>query len=677
MIPAPARKIISQRLSTGVIPEPLPESPLEFASRLTFRQGKKTEGYQPEKHPPQWFYLYMFGKALDGKVPYRRFISQKPTQDGGTLVSQSIPQLYFTGVLGDPFVAGFPDMVLAGKQWRNKTRPLIEDSKLTSWFPVTGMGSEGSSTPSEINLNGTPLYFLGAGASNESGQAMITCRGLGRDEYDGIDPHNAVLMEGRLDSYGHDGFIFDNSTLKHDHDTPFTKALRESTDYHLEYACIHCRRFVHWKWDKHIKIDLDSVTAARDSVCLVCPHCTGTMNDLERIQMDFFSLDNVRFVARGQHVDETGAVIGELPDTLSFGLTWTALDSPRTSLSYLAVKYYEANEELKNGDHYLMRRFFRDRLCLPYTGDRDAIEQHHVIRCVGLAARSAASKYELSTHETIPGGDSRHWCSTAPDGVAYLTAGVDVNPGGERAPGRLYWLLIGSTPDGQIFDLGWGSVAISSEGTEATEHELHDGLTRLRLQLIEIAEELGLPLANVGCDVGDRQDEIRRWLVRHPDWTAVKDHIGKSLALETRYTHLGLAMDKPVHRRDLAGWVHWRFQKEGWWLATIDTNEARHQAQTGFLVAPGKPGAYHLPKGVLAKDALIAHYCATGRIPNGKSGTRWADKKADREHWPDFQTRRDYLACRTYAVTLDYAHRRRLTAKPHKLKRRSGLVKKI
>jgi hypothetical protein len=665
VIPAPALHHIAQRLAAGVRPQPLPLTPLDYAEQLTFRQGKKTERYQPKRHAPQWFFLDAFGKALRGEIPHRRFLTMKPTQDGGTLVTQCIPQLYVTTQLGDPVVAGFPDMSLAGKQWRSKTRPLIVDSGLISILPTSGPGSEGNSNPIEVALAGTSLHFMGAGASNEAAQAMITGRVLPRDEFDSIDPHNATLMEGRLDSYGHDALILDNSTLKHDIDTPFTKAMSESTDYHIETGCVHCNRFVWWDWEKHIRIDKSNISAARDQIHLECPHCHQAITDLHRIQMDMHRLDNTRLVGRHQYIDEHGQVQGQLAETLSWGLTWTALDSPRVMLSYLAVKYFEAHQAVQLGVHDKMRRFYRDRLCRFYTGDllSDEDGTPTFITRNHLVSISAASNYGIRLRQKDDAGDSIN-LTDKPEGPAFLVAACDVQRGGKKAPPRIYFEIEAADFHQTTWTVGWGHVVLCPAGRQASEAELHAGLTRMADLCDTVAQTLGLPLVKRGVDVGDQQDEVRAWLKKRRGWWAIKG------ASNNRPTDNGF---------DIAGWIYRREQhdKDGTpWFLYFPDEDARRAAQDGFLMEPGKHGAAYLPKGLDAGMALIRHLCATIEIPDGKGGKRWSAKEPDRKFHPEWSYRHDFLDTRTYARAMIYAHVRG-TQGPTRPRRQAGVVGKI
>ncbi|HYG66396.1 MAG TPA: terminase gpA endonuclease subunit, partial [Anaeromyxobacteraceae bacterium] len=197
-------------------------------------------------------------------------------------------------------------------------------------------------------------------------------------------------------------------------------------------------------------------------------------------------------------------------------------------------------------------------------------------------------------------------------------------------------------------DVAWGSLVVSPVGMQATTEGMHEGLNRLNRFAVTYASEAGRPLVRRGVDVGDRQDELRLWLVRNRDWWAVKGSNG--------------AMRLDDNGFDLAEWLYRREQEGRWYLYLVDVDSVRRQAQAGFLVPPGKPGAAHLPSGVTIQDSIVRHYCALAEIPDGRGGTRWSERERDRELHAEWQRRHDLLDCRVYALALGYQYSRRMTS---------------
>nr|MBA3708134.1 phage terminase large subunit family protein [Planctomycetota bacterium] len=246
--------------------------------------------------------------------------------------------------------------------------------------------------------------------------------------------------------------------------------------------------------------------------------------------------------------------------------------------------------------------------------------------------------------------------SDCPPEVDFLTATVDVQRGGQRAPGRLYYLVTGwNGTDGRSYDLAWGHLILAPIGVQPTTGELHSGLDRMAALMTGLAAEWGRPLARRGVDVGDRQDELRLWLTKHPDWWAIKGAAG-TIRPDLKAS-IGFDLGGTIYRRE-------QQERNGrWWLYIIDTDPCRREAQAAFRVPPGKAGAAHLPKDLVVADTLLRHYCATCEIPDGKGGSKWSQRETDRKHHPEYQLRHDLLDCRTYAVALARSYQRELIRK--------------
>jgi hypothetical protein len=673
-------------LEIGAPPRPI----LEFTRTLKVWARDQATGqdrwepFDPDSHPAQREIILAFMRG-----GFDELTVLGPVQDGKTFACIIACLLYCLIELKQSAGLMLPDKDKAMEVWLEKIKPVIEASGYDWILPNEGRGARGGGA-GFLRLNtGATIYLLGAGASNESAQSSFTCRFMFVDEASKIRAKFITLAWGRTASYDQHARKNRTSTISDDTNDSTIAAYDDSTQSRNYFRCPLCAESNHptggWqvfdfagapatdgKIDKYARLhyDPDTDETARDTARLVCAHdATHLLTDEQRRH----ALRNYRHLSMGQTLTPTGAITGATMGSSRKGIKWCSMESPIKTLGQLAKNLRQAivARDTK-GNHEQLRQFTRDECVTVYTGDRDNADQHHVLRCIYLAARSAGSDYHLSRHEREEEGDSIHAVGTPPQNIDWYTVGVDVNPGGARAPGRLYWLMQGGNGLSQSFDVAWGTVALSKPGNEANTQELHDGLTRLRAQLIELAKNYGRPLAGVAVDVGDRQDEINQWLARHHDWTPIKDHAGQGLSVETTYSLNGNTLQKPLSRSDLAGWLHWRWQKDaysnnrGWWLAIVDSDEVRHQTQMSFLVPANQPGAHHLPSGLLAKDTIIAHYCATGRVPDAstKDGWRWADRKADRAIWPDWQSRRDYLACSTYAAALDYHHRRKLTRPP-------------
>ena len=374
---------------------------------------------------------------------------------------------------------------------------------------------------------------------------------------------------------------------------------------------------------------------AAESARYYCKHCGTAWTEPDRHS----ALSRGRLVHSGQGIDESGRTTGDMPRTKTFGLRCSKLDYHLgLGVPDLAVEHRRAKIRADvSSDHGLLRSFYRDRLSQPYTLDQateDSAPQQ--LTRAWLAARSTGSHYGFSRQPIRDENGDGYYISECPPEVEAIVAACDVQRGGLRAPPRLYFLVTGFTADFRTYDLAWGSLVMAPMGQAgASTAELHAGLDRLDALVSELGQDYGRTVVRRGVDVGDRQDEIRQWLIRHPSWWPVKGS-GNSKADDNHF--------------DIGGWIYRRQQEGRWHLYLIEVEKVRQQAQNGFLVKPNTPGAAHLPRGILAQDSIAKHYCATALIPDGRGGVTWSWKRcADHFEW---NNRRDLLDCRTYGLAL-------------------------
>ncbi len=575
-------------------PPARPQSLLEFAGTLRLTEGpEERDPYRPAGHPAQHYLLDALGRILNGDLPFQRVIVVKPTQDGGTWTTVTMPCLYVTTQLHQPYIAGFPDLRLASYVWRQKVRKAIDLAKRLDWLPSEGPGSDGSSTPTEIALAGTPCYWIGAGTSNEAGQAGITARVLTRDELDSMDTYVAELMRARLDSFGVRGVTIDTSTIKHDEHSPVLAALSKSTNGRLHFACIHCGAFQRWDWEQ-VEFDHANPVAAAASARIRCAHCKAALTDAERKAT--LALDRSRLVAAGQACAVDGTVTGEPVASMTWGILWTALDSPRITLARLAAQWVEAESARRDGDHSLMRRFSRDRLCRPYLADR---VDGAALDVTALALRSASATYNRAT---------------VPVGVRWITATVDVQ---KR---ELWWQAIAHGDGGRWWILDWGrDVVVEDFRGEPTPDHVAAALDRVAARVaagwpsVETGEILR-PLLR-GVDVGYQPDAVRDWLaLQQGAWLAV------------RGSGDGVLSDRPKGKSSyrLEGWLDIRTNPDGSRVHYAEADLIKHTLVAALARTQGQPGAGHLPAGQAADDWLIKQLCAE-HFKEGK----WVKRRKD------------------------------------------------
>lgn len=570
--------------------------------------------YNPELHPAQICIL----RAIDQGASWVALC--KPVQDGGSLAS-FIPILRRSHKMGQTSIIAYPTMDSAKDAWTKKTWPMLERQGGTQ--PTKGGGSRGGAAR-VVNLpGGGSIILRAAGGRQESGQASVTADAMLVDEVDDwADMRVLRLIERRL-SRSRDPLLIYVSTVKRDEAdgvdrSRIVRLYEQGTQSRLQYPCPDCGNHFAFEWEL---VNVDEATMS-------CPHCGVILTDTERVAM----------LRKWRRVDKH-------PERKNkFSLMWTALESPfsmlidgqRLPVMRALCDEYLAAKEMADGqnDHSLLRQFFRDRLCRPYRGDSIADEDGNTVHptLARLSALSDISDFRITDDIKEDDGESRHLCDV-PSWVEFLVAGVDVQRGTDRAPGRLYWGVYGRGGSrGAV--CGWGTLPVAPRGSLPTVTELHNGLSKL--DGILRSWERPAPLVKFGVDVGDRQDDLVSFTKTRREWFAVKG------------TRL-LAANKPG---DMPGWMYPRTQPSNFVLYLIPTHDVIRTLHAELLSQHGKPGSLALPYGLNRTTTLLRHFCGTIEYAPGK----WSEKAEDRKHHPEWGKRIDYLHCFAYARALAYHH---------------------
>lgn len=586
---------------------------LDYARTLVVCDGDRAGlPLDPLAHPGQACLL----QAIEDGATW--IALAKPVQDGGTLATL-VPVLRRVVHSHQTAVIAYPTLDKAKDDWTNKTWPMIEAQG--NLQPEKGGGSKGGAARTvKLRGGGSILLRSGGGGRGESGQAGDTADVLKVEELDDWPDLRAVRRIERRVSRSPDPLLLFVSTVKKDGQGAQASLILRMVEMGcgatLSYPCPHCGVYQRFLWEQ---VDVEREV-------MRCLHCPGEISEHQRqAALRLWRRNDAR-------------------RTSMFSITWTALDSPfpivvngrrQPILPGLCAEFIQAQEQVAIGDHGMMRQFVRDRLTLPYSGD--VISDEDGITVVPtrnrLAALSSASGYSLDVDRREEDGDSIH-LAHLPVWVEHQAVAVDVQRGGDKAPGRLYYVVIGRG-GGRGAITGYGSLTACPKGRQPTKEELHVVLDRMT-GLMKDWNPLA-PIVRRGVDVGDRQDDLRTWLRLHPDWWATK----------------GTDPMKAVDG-DHPGWIYRRDQDGGWRLYLIETKSSLRIAH-GELMAGSGVGSLAIPKGLDRMSALVRHLCGTVEFQPGK----WSIAPKDRVHHPEWQKRIDYAHCTAYARALAFDWERR------------------
>jgi hypothetical protein len=582
---------------------------LDFARTIVLPDGDfKGETLDPTVHPGQHC---LFLAADEGASS---ICVVKPVQDGGSLIAFTLI-LRRVAALAQTAIIAYPTLTAGRDAWSKKVAPML--AAQGGMVPKTGGGSKGGAASAVIFPNGGSVLMRAAGGRHESGQASATADVLMPDEVDDWpDLRRVKLIEQRI-TKSSDPLVVFVSTVKRDGDgkdgSNILRIYEQGSQTRIEYPCPHCGAYQVLAWEA---VDQEAGT-------INCAHGCGA---------SFTESDRLGMLKHWRRRD------GQKSER--FSILWTALDSPfpivingkkRPVIQGLIDEWRYAEGQVALGDHSYARQFFRDRFCRQYRADLNEDDQGQTIIPTRnrIAALSAASEYALEVDRREKDGDSVH-LAAIPKWVEHITVGADVQSGGDRAPGRIYFLAIGRGK-GRSYLAGWGTIFAAPIGRQPTEAELHTALDRLDALMRDWNP--AAPIVSRGVDVGDRQHELVRWTRRHPKWHPVK----------------GTGPLKAVERNDLPGWIYVRDQEGGWRLRLVETQAATRQIH-GELMGGRGIGAMELPKGIERTGSLAQHFCATVEYAPDK----WSQRASDRKYHPEWQFRHDLLDCAAYARALAY-----------------------
>jgi phage terminase large subunit GpA-like protein len=402
---------------------------LEFAEqKVIIPEGDYVgEPYRCYRQP----YAKLWFDAVDSGN-WVTFVATGPSQSGKTLSCYIIPMLYHLFELNENVVCGIPDMKMAGDKWRVDILPIIMMTEFADLLPTKGPGSRGGKVHDVIRFkNGAELKFMSGGGGDKH-RAGYSSRVLVITEVDALcnssetseEADKIEQMLARLRSHGTlSRRVYLECTVTTRFGYTWAK-YEEGTHSKIIMPCQHCGGKVTLErehllgWE-----DCENQIQVLENTYWCCSACGAKWSERERIE----AINHCELLHKGQEVDAKGNITGDMPQTLTLGFRWSAVNNKFLNAGDIGCDLWDAQrkEDVENAEKKLCQFVFAE----PYESpDLDEIP-----------LRAA----DIQNRTNYPQG-------LVPPDTQYLTMGIDVHKRWD------YWTLIawGKDLKSHIVDYG-------------------------------------------------------------------------------------------------------------------------------------------------------------------------------------------------------------------------------
>ncbi len=356
---------------------------------------------------------------------FNEFYFTAPSQFGKTLIAFVGPLLWHTCERAENYVLGVPFADMAANKWEMDVLPVLDASpNLRRLKPASGAGSSGGKIKDMVTLrNGVAIKLMSAGGQ-DTAKAGFTARVLGVTEAarfssagdSSVEADPLRQLRARQRSYEeHERCTYVEGTVTLETDLPW-RIKPISTDSRILTPCPHCEAWIAPERDDLIGWDdARSEIEAGDKAFWSCPECGERINEDDRKS----SLLDAKLVHRGQHVDQSGNIVGDPPATSRLFFRAAAFHNLFLSAGSIARDEWRAQQipEDSAERHSADRELAQFVHCVPYVEPLFADDL--VLDKKSIAAR----RLELPQH-------------VLPSDTKWLTVGTDI---GEK---RIWWLAL-------------------------------------------------------------------------------------------------------------------------------------------------------------------------------------------------------------------------------------------
>lgn len=284
---------------------------------------------------------------------WRRHATTGPVQGGKSLLAFIIPACYHLFERRETIILGLPRMEMARDKWTLDLEPVIQASRYRDMIPTRGTGSRGGSFESIRFRNGATLKFMSGGGGDKN-RASFTSRVLIVTEADGLDESGGASreadplrqMEARTASWGDKARIYLECTVSIEKGRIWQE-IQNGTNSRIALCCPICHGYVTPERDSLVGWQgaPDEIAAAERSA-FHCDLCGAIWTETQRRQAHALA----KLVHKGQEIDKTGTITGDLPRTYTFGYRFTAANNFLRTANFIGgLEWKAANSEDQDG----------------------------------------------------------------------------------------------------------------------------------------------------------------------------------------------------------------------------------------------------------------------------------------------------------------------------------------
>lgn len=342
-------------------------------------------------------------------------VATGPSQSGKTLCCFVIPTLYCLFEKQQDVIVGLPNLDMAASKWIKDLRPVIRESRYAEFLPVRGPGSKGATKLRVIEFqNGTHLTFMsfGGGDKSRAGETapnlIITETDGGGEATETSDESNPIeQLLARTLAYDLDAFVVMECTVSTTIGQTWVR-YQAGTASRIVRPCPACTHWVtpdreHFRGWQTADNEID----AGDMAGFCCPTCGVKWTDKQRFQANARS----KIIHRGQAIDRSGTILGELPKTRTLGFRWSAVDNTfRSSAMLGSLEWSKARDVDQDSAKKALDQF---QYAIPWKPDDeedDFLDPYTAMKRMGNTQRNVVPyDHDVVTVATDIGDRKIHW----------------------------------------------------------------------------------------------------------------------------------------------------------------------------------------------------------------------------------------------------------------------------